>query len=126
AAQDLDVYFDTPVHALFIANRITNSGSYESLAAPLIARLEQHRDLFGRGADSDALAIALMRAATRAGAPEATLRYAARVPSHSPARLTAEYNWMLGAARFQRKNYSGAETAFMSVMKARDADSERR
>ena len=124
--QDLDVYFDTPGHALFIANRITNDESYDALAAPLIARLEQHRDLFGNGADSDALAVALMRAATRTGAPEATLRYAARVRADAPARASAEYNWMLGAARFQERDYSGAETAFMTVMNAQDADSERR
>jgi hypothetical protein len=124
--QDLDVYLDTPGHALFIANRITNDESYHALAAPLIARLEQHRDLFGDGADSDALAIALMRAATRTGAPEATLRYAARVRADARARASAEYNWMLGAARFQETDYSGAETAFMNVMKAQDADSERR
>ena len=72
-SEELDEYFDTPTHALFIANRITDDDAYNALAAGLIARLGQHTELFRQGADSDALTIAMMRASTRLGAPEATL-----------------------------------------------------
>jgi hypothetical protein len=125
-AETLDVYFDTPAHALFVANRITNSDNREELVAPLIARLEQHRDLFARGTDSDDLAIALMRAATKAGDPSAALRYAARVRPDGPGAVSAEYNWMLGAARFQQRDFAGAEKAFKAVLKAKDVDDERK
>src|SRR5947209_17495704 len=81
--EDLDDDFDTPAHALFAANRITNSQYLSALAAPLITRLEQHSGLFGRGAESNALAIALMRAATRMGAPTSMLRYAERIPANA-------------------------------------------
>jgi hypothetical protein len=124
--ENLDVYFDTPAHALFIANRITNDRKFDALEAPLVERLEQHRNLFGQSSDSDALAIALMRAATRGGAPRATLRYATQVRAGAPARESAEYNWLLGTARFQEKDYSGAEAAFIKVLRAKDADAEHR
>jgi hypothetical protein len=124
--ESLDVYFDTPAHALFIANRITNDGKFDALEAPLVERLERHRNLFGQSSDSDALAIALMRVAIRTGAPRATLRYAAQVRAGAPARESAEYNWLLGTARFQEKDYSGAEAAFMKVLRAKNADAERR
>ena len=126
SADDLEEYFDTPAHALFIANRITNVRAYDGLAAPLIDGLERHRDLFGRGWDSDTLAVTLMRAATRNGAPAATLRYAAQVRPDAPARASAEYNWLLGAARFQQRDYRGAERALKAAMTAADAGEHRR
>src|SRR5262249_39159619 len=96
--EELDEDFDAPAHALFIANRITNSIYLDGLQAPLIDRLEQHSSLFGQGAQSDALAIALMRAATRMGAPASTLRYADRIPRNAELRKTGEYNWLVGIA----------------------------
>ncbi|HEX4999331.1 MAG TPA: hypothetical protein VFY29_13975 [Terriglobia bacterium] len=119
--EELEEYFDTPAHALFAADRITSFQRFAPLAAPLIEGLERHSDLFSRGAESSALAVALMRASTRMGAPEATLRFADRVPPGDPARESAEYNWLTGAARYQLKDYAGAETALMNVMKAADA-----
>jgi hypothetical protein len=89
---------------------------------PLIERLEQHGSLFSQGAESNALALALMRAATRAGAPDATLRYAEKVPPGDAMRTTAEYNWLVGIARFQQQDYAGAEAALTRVMNSTAAD----
>jgi hypothetical protein len=122
-AEELDEYFDTPEHALFAANRITNFDDYQDLAGPLIERLEQHQSLFQQGAASGALAISLMRAATRMGAPDSTLRFAERVAATDDLRKTAEYNWLAGIARFQKKDYPGAESALRNVLVAREADS---
>jgi len=119
---ELDEYFDTPAHALFAANQITSEKNMERLAAPLIAGLERHNDLFGQGAESDALAIALMRASIRMGAPESTLRYADRIPPNAAMRQSGEYNWLVGTARFQQKDYPGAEAALLKVLSAADAD----
>jgi hypothetical protein len=94
--EDLDEYFDTPAHALFAANRITNFENLNPRSAELITVLEKHADLFGQGAQSEALAIPLMRASTRMGAPEMTLRYANRIPPGAAFRETAEYNWLVG------------------------------
>jgi len=119
---ELDEYFDTPAHALFAANQITSEKNMDRLAAPLIAGLERHSDLFGQGAESDALAIVLMRASIRMGAPESTMRYAERVPMNAAMRQSGEYNWLVGTARFQQKDYPGAEAALLKVVNARDAD----
>jgi hypothetical protein len=120
--EELDEYFDTAAHALFAADQITSADGPQYLAGPLITRLERHENLFGRGAESNKLAIALMRASLRLGAPEATLRYAERIPPTADMRRTAEYNWLAGAARFQQKDYPGAQVALMNVMNAKDAD----
>lgn len=119
---DLDAYFDTPAHALFAANQITSAEGPRFLAGPLIERLEQHENLFRQGAESNALAITLMRAALVTGAPDALLRYAERIPSNAAARRTPEYNWLVGTARFQEQNYAGAETALLAVINSKDAD----
>jgi len=121
---ELDQYFDTPQHALFAANRITNSTYLEPMAAPLITGLEQHANLFAQGAESNALAIALMRASIRAGAPAATLRYAERIPRDSSIRKSGEYNWLVGIAHYQEKNYSAAEPALKNVLNSTDATQE--
>jgi hypothetical protein len=124
--EDLDEYFDTPAHALFIADRITNDSDNDALEAALTARLEQHKELFGQGADSDALAVALMRAATRMGAPQMALRYAAQVRPGAPVQDNAEYNWLLGTARFEEKDYAAAATAFTKAISTKDASDEQR
>jgi hypothetical protein len=116
---DLEEYFDTPEHALFAANRIP-SGS--PLAAAMVTTLERRRDLFQAGPQSDALAMALMRLTTQTGAPSETLRYSNGVGSNSELRRSPEFNWLVGAARYQLKDYSGAETALLRVLDARADD----
>jgi hypothetical protein len=78
--------------------------------------------LFKGDADGDALAQILMRAATRAGAPASTLRYAERVAASSPLRDTPEYNWLVGAARFQENDFAGAESLFIKVWDSKASD----
>jgi hypothetical protein len=74
--KDLSEYFDTPAHALFIADIVTNPNTLEledpesvmvisQVAAELIARLDKQKALFRQGAESDALALTLMRAFLR-------------------------------------------------------------
>src|SRR5204862_3037757 len=88
----------------------------------LVSRLEQHRDLFRKGPESDALTLALMRTATRIGSPESTLRYAEMVLPNSAIRLNPEYNWLAGAARLQLTDYAGAETFFTNILNSPSAD----
>jgi len=123
---DLDQYFDTPSHALFIADRVTNCGPGQNpqpdVYMNLLKLLEGHKDLFRQGTASDALALELMRGTIRAGIPAKTLEYAAAVPPDSPARNNPEYNWLSGAANFQLKNYEEAESALIRVVESPSAD----
>jgi len=118
--EDIDEYLDTPGHALFIAQRVTNGDSSAELQNRLMTRLERRADLFVPGATADALAIALMRLATRAGAPAATLRYAERIPQNTESRQRAEYNWLVGVALFEQEDYAGAEAALKRALAAPD------
>ena len=117
-ADDLDELFDTSAHAIYAANLATNSESAE-LSTELVKRLEAHRDLFRQGADSDVLTMILMRTAMRMGAPAALLRYAELPPVASLIRRDPEYNWMVGSARFQQKNYAAAETNLLVALNAK-------
>jgi hypothetical protein len=135
--KDLPEYFDTAAHALFAADLITNPNSWEmekpdsvktvnALITELIVRLENRQSLFQGDAESDALALALMRAATRQGAPASTLRYADRIPESSVVRDTPEYNWLVGVARFQENDYQGAEKLLIKVLQSKTSDHRHR
>jgi hypothetical protein len=110
---DLEGYFDTPEHALFAAKRIRPESS---LAAELVKAFERHRNLFRTGVQSDELAAALMRLSLQVGAPSETLRYSERVRTNSEVRRGVEFNWLAGAARYQTKDYAGAETPLLRVL----------
>jgi len=120
SVEDIDEYLDTPGHALFLTQRVTNADSPAELQHQLMSRLEARADLFGQTATADALAIALMRLATRTGAPTTTLRYAERIPPNADSRRGAEYNWLVGLALFEQENYTGAEAALKRVLTATD------
>jgi len=111
---DLEGYFDTAEHALFAVNKATTSVPW--IAPELVTKLEQHADLFKAGAESDALILALMRTSIQAGAPAATLRYADRALANPALRESAEYNWLAGVARYQEKDYAGAESLLKAVL----------
>jgi len=118
---------------MFAADLITNPNSWElenpdsantlnELVAELISRAEKEKTLFEGDSDGDALALMLMRAAIRAGAPAATVRYSQRVPESSAVRATPEYNWLVGAARFQQNEYEPAEKLFLNALQSNTAD----
>jgi len=122
-ADDLEGYFDTPAHALFAVNQITSLKSSTGVEPAMITALEKHADLFKKGAGSDQLALALMRASLSLGGPAATLRYSEQLPKDAALRKSAEYNWLVGAARYQEKDYAGAEAPLRVVLTAADTDS---
>src|SRR5262249_42708287 len=111
----LEEMFDTPAHALFAVQLVTNPvwsdpelKTRSEAARKVIAALERHRELFRRGTDSDALALALMRAALHRGDGAATLRYGALVPQRSAARDSSEYLWLTAAGSVLERNHAAA------------------
>ncbi len=131
--KDLSEYLDTAAHAMFVADLITNPNSWEmenpdsaksvnELTAEMIVSLEGQKSLFRGDSDSVALTLALMRAATRQGAPASTLRYAERIPESSAVRDTPEYSWLVGASRFQEADYRGAEPLFIKIVQSKTSD----
>jgi hypothetical protein len=122
-ADHMEEYFDTPEHALFVVNLVTNPvysakerQGMGSRGKEALRILEKHRDLFRSGNSSNSLVLASMRAALYMGDPEAALRYSARISAHSHAKAGFEYNWMLGIIYFLRHEYASAEAPLLKIL----------
>ncbi len=127
-ANHLEEYFDTPRHALFVVNLLTNP-SYQQGRPPLaavgkkiITALQNHRELFRSGAESEALALALMRAALYMGDPGAALTYSRLVPRTSATAKNPEFNWMTAVCHFLRREYAAAEAPLLRMYRSPQAD----
>lgn len=129
-SKDLNELLDTPAHALFAANLITSpngldpgSEDLSDVAAQLVEDLEQHRNLFRQGAESDALALSLMRAALRIGDAAAVLRYSEAIAQNSSVRQLHEFAWLAGSASFLQREDTQAESYFLTLLGSAKADS---
>jgi hypothetical protein len=129
----LEEMFDTPAHALFAVQLVTNPVTSDpelkvrpAVVRKVIAALERRRELFRLGKDSDALALALMRAALHSGDGAATLRYGALLPQRSPARDSSEYLWLTAAGDVLEKNHAAAEKPLLRLCRSRTADARTR
>jgi hypothetical protein len=125
-ADHLDEYFDTPQHALFVVNIVTNpveSDEDERRAMGAVGRrvleaLQRHRELFAQGDASDRLALATMRASLYMGDPASALKIGASLPPAAAATQTPEARWMLGVAHFLQGEYDAAEPHLIAVANA--------
>jgi hypothetical protein len=120
----LGEFFDTPRHALFAVNLVTNpeSETYGNSAdgRKLLQMLQDHGALFRSGPDSEALVMALMRASLYLGDPAATLNYGAKVRSGN-LRGNPEFNWMLAISHFVKRDYAAAEMPLLRMFHSASA-----
>jgi len=122
-ADHLDEYFDTPQHALFVVNLVTNpvvNDEGERAAMGAVGRkaldaLHRHPELLAQGDASDRLALAAMRASLYIGDPAAALKIGASLPPAAAITLTPEARWMLGVAHFLQGEYGAAEPHLIAV-----------
>lgn len=120
----LEEYFDTPGHALFVVNIVTNPiynydaerAAMGAVAQKVLAALHNHEDLFRSGVLSDQLALALMRAAMYRGDTRNALSYARRIPGTSDIVQTPEYNWMIAACHFLQREYMAVEAPLLKIL----------
>jgi hypothetical protein len=136
--KDLEQYFDSPEHASFAIQLITNPGSdrpnwrdednpprraMESLPPydRIKTLLERHGQLLRSENGARALALLSMRTALRAGDPAAALRIAANVPARASIRSEPDFLWMLASARFLARSYAGAEQPLLRLFRSRRA-----
>ena len=130
-------FFDTPRHALFLVNLITNPRDYHPLPAEskrwlkerggkVLTLLREHPNLFTSGTDSDALIMALMRTSVYLGDLAATSKYAAAVPKSGALLQNPEFNWMAAIARFVQHDFAGAEGPLLRMLNAPAASPEDR
>lgn len=122
-AEHLEEYFDTPEHALFVVNIVTNpvySDDEErrgmaEVAQRVIRSLQQHRELF-RGPLADQLGLALMRASLYRGDTGAALAYSRLIGPAGAVAGSPEFNWMVASCRFLRREYAEAVAPLQSIL----------
>lgn len=133
----LEEYFDTPEHAAFAIQMVTNpqwdryAGRFERKrpivdnAAQLYVRikglLEKHIDLLQANTGASALALLGMRTALSMGDPPAALKIAAAVPADARVRAEPDFQWMLASAHFLARDYAAAEQPLLSLFQSRHA-----
>jgi hypothetical protein len=128
--EDLDQYFDTPEHAAFAIQLVTNPHQdsderrYDQgdgvdrrsqTYARIRALLERHNDLLKSNTRADTLALLSMRTALRMGDPPAAMNIAAMIPGDASIRSEPDFNWMLASARFLSREYASAEEPLLAI-----------
>ncbi len=131
-SEHLEEYFDTPLHAAFAVQLVTNPTrdwkGPEARVEWVKARelLKKHRQLLAREEDSKALALLSMRTAMRMGDTENALNIAEMIPARSPIRREPDYLWMLAAARFVSRDYAAAEAPLLQLFGSLKDDDSRK
>ena len=138
----LEEYFDTPEHAAFAIQLVTNprwgrderryerqperTDSAAQSYARVAALMEKHSDLLKSQTGANALALLVMRTALRMGDPAAALKMAASVPAEAAVRAEPDFNWMLASAHFLSREYAAAEAPLLSLFQSsRSSDNQK-
>jgi tetratricopeptide (TPR) repeat protein len=138
----LEEYFDTPEHAAFAIQMVTNPrwdreyGRYErkdtrvaNVSQPYIrikGLLEKHIDLFRSNAGANTLALLGMRTALGMGDPPGAVKLAQAVPAGAAIRTDPDFQWMLASAHFLSREYAAAERPLLSLFRSpRSSENQR-
>jgi hypothetical protein len=136
--EHLGEYFDTPEHAAFAVQMITNprwnSRGFHTERADDSSQtwdrvktlLEKHRSLLMSANGSDTLAVLGMRTALRMGDPPAVLEIASMVPAGAAIRRDPDFAWMLASAYFLSRQYAAAEEPLLALFQSpRSSDNQK-
>lgn len=126
----LEEYFDTPEHAAFAIQMVTNPHwdrdaiqerkvpNVEDASQPykrVQKLLETHDNLLRTNDGANALALLGMRTAMSMGDPPGALKIAAAVPVHAEIRAEPDFQWMSASAHFLSHDYAGAERPLLNL-----------
>lgn len=119
----LGEYFDTPEHAAFAIQLITNprsdgNGAPDETYTRIKALLEQHRELLHSNRGSDALAMLGMRTALRRGDVPGALEIAAMVAPDAAIRSDPDFDWMLASVRYLSHDFAAAEAPLLALFRS--------
>ncbi len=128
-ADHLEEFFDTPAHALFAVNLVTNPVYLDRDERPLmastakktIASLQQHQSLFSTSPEADALVLALMRASLYMGDIPSALGYSQKIPESSSIASSPEFLWMKASCLFLQRQYAAAEQPLLGMYHSNQA-----
>lgn len=129
----LEEYFDTPEHAAFAIQLITNPhwdryfARYDERLRPreesesyarIKGLLDKHADLLSSNTGANSLALLGMRTALRMGDPPSALTIAAMVPASAAIRTEPDFQWMLASAHFLSRDYAAAEGPLLDLFQS--------
>jgi hypothetical protein len=127
----LGEYFDTPEHAAFAIQLVTNpnSGGDPSAAATyakLKGLLDKHASLLRSGRGANAMALLSMRAALRLGDPAQARKIAEQVPEDAAVRADPDFQWMHASSIFLTRDYAAAEPPLLSMFRSKRASTRQK
>jgi hypothetical protein len=133
----LEEYFDTPEHAAFAIQLVTNpqwqreTGRFESADdfrayGRIKDLLAKHVSLLRSTDGASTLALLAMRTALRMGDPSAARQIADTVPADAAIRATPDFNWMSASARFLSHDYASAEQPLLALFRSSSASAGQR
>jgi hypothetical protein len=134
----LEEFFDTPRHALFIVNLVTNPvynvyrdsnkerSAMAEVGKKVLATLQNHQKLFTTGPDSEALTLALIRAALYMGEPKTALKYVRLTPPSAATQAQPEWNWLVAISHFLCREYVAAEAPLLRLYRSPQATEQDR
>jgi hypothetical protein len=133
----LGEYFDTPEHAAFAIQLVTNPHWYrygDQNPRPDQAQtygrikdfLGKHANLLNSNTGSNALALLGMRTALRMGDPPSALDIAAMVPGDAAIRMEPDFHWMLASAHFLSHDFAGAEAPLLELFQSSRSSNNQR
>jgi len=145
--QHLAEYFDTPEHAAFAIQLLTNprwrgrerqwmqlnprspglsDETPQRTYVKIRELLDKHADLLQRNPEQNGLPMSAIRTALRMGDLPGALRIADAVPTESPLRLQPDFLWPVGAARFLSGGYAEAEAPLLALFNSKTAEEGKR
>jgi hypothetical protein len=128
----LDEYFDSPEHAAFAIELVTNPRWRPEIESGRFTRsrntpetyqrikdlLASHEDLLRSQRGADTLGLLAMRVALSAGDPDEARRIAESVPAAAVARATPDFQWMSASALFLSRDYAEAATPLLALFRS--------
>ena len=133
----LEDYFDSPEHAAFAIQLVTNphwsgddhpvwAGAYNRFQRDRLpeqyprikALLAKHTALLQSSSGTNSLALLAMRTALRMGDPPSARDIGEGVPADAAIRREPDFNWMLASAHFLAHEYGAAERPLLALFQA--------
>ncbi|MEO8660571.1 MAG: hypothetical protein ABI693_19025 [Bryobacteraceae bacterium] len=137
----LDEYFDTPEHAAFAIELVTNphwprdarhhqpfarSATTSQTYQRIKHLLAKHKDLLRSKDGAATLGLLAMRTALRMGDPGGARQIAASVSSTAATDASPDFQWMSASAFFLSRNYAAAEKPLLALFRSKLATSGQR
>jgi hypothetical protein len=134
----LGEYFDTPEHAAFAIQLVTNPHwqssdarfehpeSVDQSYAQIRDLLEKHRDLLQSNTGANALSLLAMRTALRMGDPLGAKKIAEMTPADAAIRSQPDFNWMLASSQFLSREYAAAEHPLLALFRSSRSSNNQR